>query len=316
MTRRSLVSLILLAGFACGIASGQAKVTPERLAEGVWATATPGGSNVGWFVVGDSVVAVDSGANEEVARALLEEIQKTAGKKPRFLVLTHAHRDHAGGAAVFAAAGVQVISAEKAVSGVVPLLDAGKAGSGSPMVMTIAERSLLLGRGARRAEIYYLGPGHTQGDLIIVLPDVGVLFSGDLAVQGVLPFMRSTDVDPEGWQKILARLTALKIEKMVPGHGAIGPTSGITDTGVYVRRVTEIGRNIAIAGHPEALWEAQIYDPINQIENVRMSPDHTANVKAIAQYEKARMGEAPAAKPAATPAPTSVPTAVPKPGTP
>ena len=69
----------------------------------------------------------------------------------------------------------------------------------------------------RRAEIYYLGPGHTQGDLVVVAADDGVLFSGDLAVNGVLPFLRSSDVDPSGWERILPRLAALKIDKLVPG---------------------------------------------------------------------------------------------------
>jgi glyoxylase-like metal-dependent hydrolase (beta-lactamase superfamily II) len=175
-------------------------------------------------------------------------------------------------------------------------------------VLTVAERSLLVGKDPRRAEIYYLGPGHTAGDLVVVVPDAGVLFSGDLAVNGVLPFLRSNDVDPLGWERILPRLAALKIEKLVPGHGAIGPTNGIRDTAAYLHRVNEIAEKIVVAGLPKDLWEGQIRAPENLIENVPVTPDHIANVRAVAEHEIARR----AAIPAATPAPTPSPAAPPK----
>ena len=312
MIRRLSIPLALTMGLLASVAPGQTKIASEKLADGVWAAPTPGGANAGWFTVGDTVVAVDAGVNEDVGRALLDEIQKTAGKKPRYLVLTHAHKDHTGGAAAFAAAGVQVMAAEKAAAGVLFVLagssgTAGGKAAASPLVLTVAERSLLVGRVARRAEIYYLGPGHTQGDLVIVVPDAGVLFSGDLAVNGVLPFLRSNDVDPLGWERILPRLAALKIEKLVPGHGAIGPTNGIKDTAAYVNRVNEIATKIVVAGLPQEMWEGQIRAPENLIENVPVTPDHIANVRAVAEHEIARRASVPAATPAPTPSPAAPP---------
>ena len=318
MRRRPLFLIALLAGLAASAASGQTKIVAQKLAEGVWAAPTPGGANVAWFVLGDGVIAVDAGPSEEVGRALVDEIQKTTGKKPRDLVITHAHRDHAGGAAAFAAAGAQIVVAEKAAPGLLALLEekargSGPAGNapapkpaGSPLVLTVAERSLLLGNEARRAEVYYLGPGHTQGDLVVVLPADGVLISGDLAVNGVLPFLRSADVDPRGWERILTRLASLKIEKMVPGHGAIGPREGISDTFAYVHRVNEIATKFVLAKVPEAMYELELRAPENTIEHVSITPDHVANVNAVCQFEKAKRevgteGPAPAPRPTATP---------------
>jgi len=301
--------------------SASPAIESQKIAEGVWAAPTPGGANVGWFLVGDVVVAVDSGATPEVGRALVAEIQKTAGRKPRYLVVTHAHRDHAGGVPAFAAAGAQVLSAERAASGLVALLREGAGGKkgtargDAAVLLTVSERSLLLAENGR-AEVDYLGPGHTQGDLVLVLPERGILFSGDLAVNGVLPFLRSPDVDPLGWDKILGRLAGLKVEAMVPGHGAIGPREGIADTAAYLRRVIDIGQKIVLAGQPESVWEAQVRSPENVIENVRPTPDHIANVEAVAKFLKAKRETAGAAtpgaggeasKPAATPAPTPRP---------
>jgi glyoxylase-like metal-dependent hydrolase (beta-lactamase superfamily II) len=312
MTRRLVVSLILLAGLAPAAAFAQTKIDARKVVEGVWASPTPGGSNVGWFLLGDGVIAVDAGVSEEVGRSLVEEIQKTTGKKPRYLIVTHAHRDHAGGAAAFAAAGAQIICSEKAAPGLLFLLDAaaradaGKAASpkpaGTPVVLTVSERSLFVGGQSRRAEIYYLGPGHTQGDLVIVLPTDGILFSGDLAVNGVLPFVRSSDVDPKGWQRLLPRLAALKIEKMVPGHGAIGPREGIADTAAYISRVNEIVTRLLLTNPSDTMIDAQLRAPENTIENVKITPDHVANVKAVYQLAKAEHDK-PAPSPTATPQP-------------
>src|SRR5215467_4723661 len=75
----------------------------EKVANGVWMAQTAAGSNVGWFLVGDEVVAVDSGGDAATGKAMLEKIQETAGKPVRYLVITHAHGDHGGGAGAFAA---------------------------------------------------------------------------------------------------------------------------------------------------------------------------------------------------------------------
>jgi glyoxylase-like metal-dependent hydrolase (beta-lactamase superfamily II) len=313
MKLRAPGSLFLLAGLLaapCG-AAGQT-IAPEEVASGVWAAPTPGGANVGWFLQGDGVVAVDSGANDEVGRAIVDQIQKTTGKKPRYLVITHAHRDHAGGVAAFAAAGAQVVTSEKSAPGILALLElaarsagAGKAAS-NPFVMTVSDRSLLVGGTGRRAEIYYLGAAHTQGDLVVLLSD-GVLFSGDVAVNGVVPFLRSEDVDPQGWEKVLARLAAIKIDKMVPGHGKIGPTQGISDTAAYIRGVLDICQRLLMAGVPEPHWTGAIRAPENMIQNVPISNDHIENVNAVCRREKAaretagRQSPAPAAPPAPTP---------------
>ena len=324
------LALILPAGSA----AAQVRLAPEKIADGVWVTATPGGANVGWFLMGDSVMAIDSGANPKAGRLILDAIQRTAGKPVHYLVVTHAHADHAGGAPVFAAAGAQVICAENAAPGVLAVLQtasapagaeatppprrssrtsAGRTGAGaSPTrgVLTVSERMLFAG-GPRRVEIYYLGPAHTRGDLVIALPEERILFSGDIAVNGVIPYVRAADVDPAGWERLLPRLASLRIDKLVPGHGEIGPVQGITDTLAYLRRANEISRKLVESGVGEEGVEKYFYVPENVIENVRVTPEHIENMKAIFHLARLR-AQTPTGTPAApgTPAATPVMTRV------
>jgi len=321
MKVRLPLAILFLVTLGAARAEGEVRVQEEKVAEGVWAAPTPGGANVGWFVLADGVVAVDSGGSAEVARAVLDRIRATAARPVRYLIVTHAHADHAGGAAVFAAAGAQIVCAEAAASGVVAVLQAGSnpgQASGVPDtsamraaarrgVLTVSERLIFVG-GVRRAEVYYLGAAHTRGDLVVVLPEEGVLFSGDVAVNGVLPFLRAADVDPSGWERLLPRLAALKLEKMAPGHGAIGPLQGIADTLAYVRRVNELARRLVDGQAPEHGLEKYVAAPENRIENVRVTPEHIGNVRAVYLLEKAR--QAAASAPTAVP-PGAAPTATP-----
>ncbi len=97
--------------------SAQSGIRVEKLADGVWAAAPEKGANVGWFLLGDGVVAVDAGTDAATGQAILKQIAETTGNKPvRAVVLTHSHADHSGGARAFVAAGARVICQENVAS--------------------------------------------------------------------------------------------------------------------------------------------------------------------------------------------------------
>ena len=166
-------------------------------------------------------------------------------------------------------------------------------------MLTVSER-LILVDGLRRAEIQWLGPAHTTGDLVVLLPAEKVLFAGDLALNGRLPDLHLPDADAESWAKTLPRLAAAPVEKMVPGHGTIGPTTGIADTLAYINRLNEIVQKIIRSGVPEEYVEVRLRDSENRIPNVPMSDAHMKNALALYHREKDRL-----TKPAATPAPAA-----------
>lgn len=307
MRSRLVFLAIVLAGvFSARPVRAQATVSVQKVADGVWAAQPGSGANVGWFLYGDGVVAVDSGGDAATAREILKQIAETTGGKPvRHLVLTHAHADHSSGTRAFVAAGAQVICQENAAAPILSFITqatndpadplAGKRNA-SPMLLTVSER-LILFDGRHRADIQWLGPAHTNADLVVLLPTEKVLFAGDVATNGRLPDLHLPDADATAWAKVLPRLAAVPVEKMVPGHGAIGPTTGIADSLAYLRGLDGIVKKLLRAGTPEEYLEINLRNPDNQIPNVPLSEAHLQNARAVFHREKEKL-----TKPAATPA--------------
>ena len=309
-----LLFTILSAAFAF---AQQSSIGVQKLADGVWAASPSKGSNVGWFLYGDGVVAIDAGGDAATGKEILQQIATTTGGKPvRFLILTHAHADHSTGARAFVAAGAQVICQENASRPILSFITqatndpadplAGKTNV-SPTLLTVSER-LILFDGRRRAVVQYLGPAHTIADLVILLPEEKVLFTGDLATNGRVPDLHLPDADPGAWAKALPRLAAASVDKMVPGHGTIGPTTGLADTLAYLRGLDQIVQKLVRAGTPEEYLEVRLREPDNRIPNVPLSEPHLKNAVAVFHREKEKLAK-PATPPARTgKAPTARPT--------
>ncbi len=74
--------------------------------------------------------------------------------------------------------------------------------------------------GGRRVEIAHLGEGHTDGDLVVVVPDADVVFAGDL-IESAGPPSFGDDSVPGSWAAtldgVIGLMTATTV--LVPGHG-------------------------------------------------------------------------------------------------
>ncbi len=85
----------------------------------------------------------------------------------------------------------------------------------TPPNTTLSER-LTLHRGGREIRFLFFGRAHTEGDVVVYLPDDKVLMTGDMLTAG-LPYMGDGYVDD--WIETLEHLKTLDFEWIVPGHG-------------------------------------------------------------------------------------------------
>lgn len=230
------------------------------LGQDTWAWIQPDGgwgeSNAGLVVGRGSSAVIDTPWDQALSRAMLAEMAgPTADAPVRLAVNTHADGDHWWGNAELpeeatiitsreARAGMDDEESPKEMarlrrlartSGRMP----GRAGEMGRYVrgmlgpfdfkgVTLRHPTETYeGRtteqvGGRALELRTLGPAHTTGDLIVHVPDAGVVFAADLVFVGVTPVMWAGPV--ANWIAALDAVLALDAGTVVPGHGPVcGP---------------------------------------------------------------------------------------------
>src|SRR5262249_37742836 len=87
--------------------------------------------------------------------------------------------------------------------------------------------------GSRRILVRYMA-GHTGGDSVVVIPDPGVVFTGDLFWNTSLP--NTIDGDTAAWMQADERLASdYPKAAFVPGHGEVGTAQDVTALRGYLQ---------------------------------------------------------------------------------
>lgn len=91
----------------------------------------------------------------------------------------------------------------------------------TPPNITLNEKMTLfqaVANGSREIQLLHLGRAHTGGDVVIYLPQSGVIFTGDMMLPG-LSYMGDGFVDE--WPATLDVLKQMEFNTWLPGHGAV-----------------------------------------------------------------------------------------------
>jgi glyoxylase-like metal-dependent hydrolase (beta-lactamase superfamily II) len=80
--------------------------------------------------------------------------------------------------------------------------------------------------GDRDVQLRHLGRGHTDNDLVVVVPDARVVLAGDLVEDGAPPSFG--DSWPLEWAGTVAALLELAPDVVVPGHGGAMSPAAVT----------------------------------------------------------------------------------------
>ncbi|HEY2202848.1 MAG TPA: MBL fold metallo-hydrolase [Pseudonocardia sp.] len=192
------------------------------------------------LVLGSARALVIDTRGDGVQGAELAASVRSLTGLPLTVALTHAHFDHCFGTSAFVPA--PVYAQRGCAAALAGTAEAQRAewvahyrGHGRPdtadalAAATVVPPGHLVDRvagldlGGRAVRLLHPGPGHTDHDLAVHVPDAAVVFAGDLVEQGAPPDF--TDADPSRWPAALDRLLALRPGTVVPGHGDPVPAS-------------------------------------------------------------------------------------------
>jgi glyoxylase-like metal-dependent hydrolase (beta-lactamase superfamily II) len=268
LLRTLLCLAALLAAAARAADPAPIRLKPVKVTEHTWyvqglpgiASAANQGfnSNAGFVVTPEGVVVVDALGTPALGRELLRAIRAVTDKPIRRVIVTHYHADHFYGLAAFKQAGAEVW-AHRAAS---EYLESGEAAARLEQrrrdlkpwaddmnALVVPDRWLEGDRsftlGGITFDLIYMGPAHAPDDLVVVVRDDQVLFSGDILFSGRVPFVGNAD--SKRWLATMDRLLGLKPAVMVPGHGPASrdPAKDLVFTRDYLRYLRQaMGRAV------------------------------------------------------------------------
>jgi len=207
------------------------KVSFDQVEAGLYAYTAEGDPNTGVIIGDDAVMVIDAQATPAIAGDVVARIAKVTDKPVKYVLLTHYHAARTLGASAFKGAEILASDATRHM-----IVERGKEDMNSeigrfPRLFRSAETipgltwptitfpdqiSVWLGR--REVRIIHVGRGHTAGDVIAVVPDAGVVFSGDLVESTSACY--GGDAHFSDWLATLDHLAEMQASALVPGRGA------------------------------------------------------------------------------------------------
>ena len=210
--------------------------------------------NVGAVVGDGAVLVVDTRSWRAEAEELLDDLRALTPFPLIHVVNTHDHFDHCFGNEVFERAELWGhercaellrshgdLQRRRVMEWTPDWAEQLAAVRIVPPDHTLTDRATLE-VGGRRVELRHLGRGHTDNDLVVSVPDAGVLFGGDLVEEGAPPAFG--DAWPLEWPDTLDRMVALGARAVVPGHGDVLDPDGVRSQAAEQRAMADLCRSV------------------------------------------------------------------------
>lgn len=260
----------------------------HEVAPGVHVAVGQGGNAM--VIVGSKSATLVDTKNIGFAGQLRREAEKL-GRPVVRVISTHHHADHTGGNHAFRTAAVPVIAHANAKPRIEAQFERYRGGLASamqqlprsmdkPVADTRDDITRWLGESEAwrpddfgptevmedsvmevdadgvKVVLRHAGPGHTDNDVFLWLPEKNVVHTGDLVFNGMHPFIDAgAGATTRGWEKSLEALGGLSNAdtKVVPGHGPVGGRDVYTAQAAYFQLLRD-----AIAAVPGITREAAV----------------------------------------------------------
>jgi glyoxylase-like metal-dependent hydrolase (beta-lactamase superfamily II) len=177
-----------------------------------------GGGNTLALAAESGVVLIDT-KSPGWGPAIRDAVEAVTDQPVKTIINTHAHIDHTGSNPEFPSA--TTIIAHPNAKAAMEKMDIFRGPGARSLPNQLVSDRLSLLDGRDRIELYYFGPGHTNGDLVVVFPVKRIAYFGDLFPSKAAPVVDraaggSAVAFPETLAKAVAQITG--IARVVTGH--------------------------------------------------------------------------------------------------
>lgn len=177
-----------------------------------------------FIVTKDGVIATDPIAygRPTGGQTYLDEIRKVTDKPVKYLIYSHHHFDHIAGGKAFKDAGATFIAHRRAKERLEQLRDPNTVLPDE--VVSDSGRTITLG--GTTLELRYLGPNHSDSNLVMLLPKEKIIFVVDTIPVGQVPGRGMIDFYPLESEAFIKEVLAMDWERLIPGHPGVGDRLG------------------------------------------------------------------------------------------
>jgi glyoxylase-like metal-dependent hydrolase (beta-lactamase superfamily II) len=177
-----------------------------------------GGGNSGLLVTDSAIVVIDTKMSSD-AEKLYNQAKELAGSKKIIVINTHYHGDHVRGNKFYKNCAIYIGAYEE------EFLQEDL--SAEDMPNHFVQDSLIMDLGNEILCLYNLGQAHTWADMIVLLKNRKVVFTGDLVFYQINPFLKKeSGANVDKWIAVLDKILGIPgITMFVPGHGQPGDRS-------------------------------------------------------------------------------------------
>lgn len=188
---------------------------------------------------------------------ILAKIKSVSTLPIKYLINSHHHADHAGGDANFINL-TEIIAHRNVRENMIRNKQAG-----APRIVFADQMSVFLGGVEARA--IHFGRGHTNGDSVIYFPDLRVVHTGDLVIDG-MPFIDYANGGTAlEWPRTLEKILALDFDTVIPGHGKLLARKDVQDNIVALDKMNAKMAELVRRGTAKAEATAALKDYLKEI---------------------------------------------------
>jgi len=243
-----LALLVLLLAFAGYVLLQLRTLEVEQLSDDLYVLRGLGGNSAVLRTDAGAIV-VDTMMLPLQGKRIRDKARELTGSDVIMLINTHYHIDHTHGNPAFAP-GTRVLSTERTLSHL-HALDAdfwsGHAAQLLPNETFTDYQTLQIG--GKTIDLVHPGAGHTDGDLVVVFRDEGIIHVGDLMFNQYYP---NIDLEAGGsvkqWPYTLQAVLDMDFVRIIPGHGATTDRTGLRQFQAFMAQLAEIGAEAAASG--------------------------------------------------------------------